>query len=325
MTGMGLSRRRLMLGAGLGTVGAVAGAAVAAWRGRSGEDPAVAEAPTELRIATGPPGAVYRVIGGELVKLLTDRFPRSRIVEIQTDGTIDNLALLTDRRSELAFAHLDATGAGLVVGRPPDVTAVARLHDAWLQVIVMHDSKVRRFVDLHDRPVTAGGSGSGSRFVTRRLAEVAGIRLNLLDAVQADGATLLATGKVDAMMTLTGIPTPAVSRLATDHRLRMLPLEEYAAAMERRYGGFYAPAVLPASVYKDVEATEMLTTPNLLLSRPELPASVIQVVAHTLVAERARIARGHAGANSINIRTAIATAPVRLHPGAENYFRAAKP
>jgi uncharacterized protein len=320
-----LTRRRLLLTAGLGVAAVAGGAGALAWSRRSGADPAVAAAPAELRLATGPPGAVYTVVGGELVKLLAARFPRSRVVEVRTDGSVDNLALLADRKAELGFAHVDSTREALQAKRPVDVTAVARLYDAWMQVIVLAESPVRRFADLHRRPVTAGGAGSGSLFASTRLAAVAGIEPRFLDAVQADGATLLAAGKVDAMMTMTGIPTPAVTRLAAQRDLRMIPLDEYTAEIERSFGGMYTPAALPSSVYQGVEATETLTTPTLLLACPGLPDSVVEVVARTLIAERAQIARGHAGAIGINDRTAISTEPVRLHPGAVNYFRSVKP
>jgi uncharacterized protein len=52
---------------------------------------------------------------------------------------------------------------------------------------------------------------------------------------------------------------------------------------------------------------------------------VIESVTDALFAGRARIALGHPDANRINLRTAIATAPVRLHPGAVSYFRSVKP
>jgi TRAP-type uncharacterized transport system substrate-binding protein len=68
-----------------------------------------------------------------------------------------------------------------------------------------------------------------------------------------------------------------------------------------------------------------LTTPNLLLARPDLPDAVVETVTEALFSQRDRIARSHPEANRINVRTAIATAPIRLHPGAMRYFRSAKP
>ena len=82
--------------------------------------------------------------------------------------------------------------------------------------------------------------------------------------------------------------------------------------------------MLPATAYNGVPATDTLTTPNLLLAQPSLSADLVAVVADALFAERARIALGHPEANRLNVRTGIATGPVRLHPGAVRYFRSIK-
>jgi uncharacterized protein len=327
-------RRHLLLGAGAAVVGAAGATATAVlpWAGIPeaatrwfDEDPTGAGELVQFRLATGPPGAVYRGVGGELLKVLAERFPRARLSEIQTGASVDNLALLASNGTELGFATLDATMAGLAVGRPADVTAVARIYDNWMHVIVPASSQVRTFEDLDGRTITAGATGSGTRFTTDRLIGLTGIRPRIVDANQDEGAELLAAGRVDAMLSSAGIPTPAVHRLAEQVSLRMVPLGAYSEAMESRYGDFYAPAVLPSSVYPGVDATKTLTIPNLLLARPELPTTVIEVVTDALFTERARIAHGHPEANRINVRTGIATAPVRLHPGAVRYFRSVKP
>ncbi len=319
-----LTRRTLLL-TGLGITGAVAAGAAGAALALPDDQRQPAADPAELRLATGPEGGVYRVIGGEIVKILAERFPNSRVNAIPTGASVDNLALLASGSTEMALAYLDATVAGLAAGRPHDVTAVARLYDAWMHVIVLSSSPMRSFLDLDGRMITAGAAGSGTRFTTDRLIDIANIRPQIIDASQARGAELLVSGRVDAMLSLTGVPTPAVTTLANSLRVRLIPIGSYADAMQTRYGAYYMPAPLPSSIYPNVDATETFTTPNLLLARPDLPEAVVEVVADMLFTQRDRIARSHPEANRINVRTAIATAPVRLHPGAVRYFRSAKP
>jgi uncharacterized protein len=315
-----LPRRRVLIGAGLAAVGAASATSAILGLRSSEED----VEPGTLRFATGPPGGVYRELAGELLNVLAGRFPGTRLVPIHTGGARDNLALLASGGADLAFAYLDSTVAGLARSRPRTATAVARLYDGWMHVIVRASSSIRTFTELDGRVVTAGAAGSGSRFATDRLIQLANIGPRIVNADQDRGADLLAAGRADAMVTLSGIPTPAVTRLAKTVGLRMIPLEAYATTMAREYGDYYAPAVLPSSVYRGVDATETFTVPNLLLARPELPARVIEGVTRALFEERERIARGHPDGNRINVRTAIATAPVPLHPGAVQYFRAAK-
>ena len=274
---------------------------------------------------SGPKGAVYRAIGGQLVRVLAERFPGTRVREIQTGASVDNLHLLAGGGTDLAFASLDAVVEGLASGQPADTTAISRLYDSWMHLVVPTASPLRSFTDLDGRPVASGAAGSGTRFTANRLVDLAGIRPHLVDADQTDSAALLAAGRVAAMLSLTGVPTPAITDLARRTAIRLIPLEQYAAALADRYGDSYTPAVLPSSAYPGVAATGTLTVPNLLLARPDLADDVVERIAAALFAERARIAVGHLEANRINVRSGISTGPVRLHPGALNYFRSVKP
>lgn len=317
-----VGRRRLL---GLAAGAAAGGLGAAVWALWPGAEPGPAGVPAVLRVATGPPGAVYRKVGGSLVQVLSARFPHSQVSEIQTGASVDNLELLAGRETELAFSSLDSTAWGLAAGIPRDVTAVARIYDSWMQVFVAADSPIRSFAELDGRPIAAGAAGSGTRFTLERLIETIGIRPELRDATQEAGAEMLAAGQVAAMCTLTGVPTPAVAWLVERMRLRMLPLDGgYAKEILDEYGELYAAATLPSSVYQGVASATTLTTPNLLLARPDLSPELVMAVADALFAERARIAVGHPEALRLNVRTGIATGPVRLHPGAQRYFRAVK-
>jgi TRAP transporter TAXI family solute receptor len=316
-----LPRRRVLALGGLVVAGAAGGVSAVLGGRRS----AAGDAPAELRIATGPPGGVFREIGAALASALASRLPKTRIRLVYTDASVDNLALLGRADAELAFAALDTVEAAIAAGRPRDVTAVARLFDSWMQVLVLVGSPLRRLADVDGRPVAAGASGSGTRFTTERLVALAQLRPTLVTATQDEGAAALRAGRVDALFTFTGVPTPAVSRLVRETAVRLLPLDGYGDGLVERFGPVYHQATLPSTAYDGVAGIETVTTPNLLLARPDLPDRVVETVAQGLFAERARMAVDHPEANQINVRTAVATMPVPLHPGALAYYRSTKP
>jgi TRAP transporter TAXI family solute receptor len=308
-----LSRRAFVLGA-------AGGLAVA---GCSGEDPA---GPAELRIATGPPGAVFREVGTALAEVIGERLPRSRVRAIPTGASVENLRLLAGRRTELAFASLDAIVAGLAVGVPRSTTAVARLYDSFVHLVARGgDGPVRRLGDLTGRTVSMGAPGSGTQFTAGRLlARHPNVRPRLVNLDQAASAAALTEHRIDAFFTLTGVPTPAITRALPGLALRLVPLGDEVNRMNDAYGEQYAPATIPSSAYPGIPATDTMTVANLLLAQPGLEADVVEVITRALFDERARIARSHPEANRINIRTGIATSPVPLHPGASRYYRSVK-
>src|SRR6266540_2933183 len=239
--------RRWVLGTGvLAAVGAaISGGTALARRGERLADP-----PAELRIATGPPGAVYERIGAALKAALAPRLPRTRVSTIPTGASVVNLALLARSQTELALASLDAIVAGLAAGRPTDVTAVTRLYDSWLHLLVRADSQIKAVTDLNGLAVAAGAEGSGTRFTTTRLLALAGVHPKLVTATQAEGAAMLAAGHVDAYFSLTGIPTPAVTDELLPHTpVRLIDLGAWVTKMNATYGALYSLATLPASTY----------------------------------------------------------------------------
>lgn len=286
------------------------------------------DAPGSLRLATGPQGGVYREIGAALASVLDRRLPSTKVRALPTDASVENLSLLAEGRTDLGFAQLDATMAGLADGVPHEATAVARLFDSWLHLVVHADGPIRDVRDLDGRVVAIGAPRSGTQFTVRRLLELLpDVRPRTVHLPQDEEAAAFRAGRVDAFFTMTGVPTPAVSTLASTMPIRLVPLPGFADELNRHHGPGYAAyrsATVASSAYPGIPATETVTVANLLLVRPELAVDVVEVVAATLFAERERIARGHPEARSINVRTGIATGPVPLHPGAVRYFRAHK-
>jgi uncharacterized protein len=314
-------RRRALLG-GLAALGAAAvGAPLIAHARRDHEH----AGPAELRIATGPPGGVFREIGGALAGVLRQRLPGTAITCVPTDASLSNLTLLDQGKVDLAFAAVDTVAAGMAEGRPRDITAVARLFDSWMQVLVPVESSIASLADLDGQAVAAGAEGSGTRFTVERLIAQTALRPRLVTATQDAGASALAAGSVAAWFTFTGVPTPAVRALAAKRKLRLLPLDAYLVDMTNRFGAVYNVATLPSTTYPGIAGTSTFITPNLLLARPAVSDRVVETVTAGLFGELSHIAQEHPEVTEINTRSGSATMPVRLHPGALEYFRSMKP
>jgi uncharacterized protein len=282
-------------------------------------------APKRLRIATGPAGGVFRVIGAALARVLRRQLPDTRIQVICSGASVDNLAMLTQGAADLCLASLDTVTDLFTRSGQSGLTAIARLYDSWMQVLVLGGSQITALAQLDNRPVAAGTTGSATRFCLTRLAQTTGVTLRLVPADQDEGVAALAAGAVDGFATFTGAPTPAVTGLVRSTSVRLLPLADEALAMTGRFGSVYTAATLPSTTYQGVGGAPTLTTPNLLLARQDLNTTVVEVITAALFTQRATIARGHPEADQINVRSGIATMPVRLHPGAIAYYRSIKP
>ncbi|GAA1995986.1 TAXI family TRAP transporter solute-binding subunit [Nocardiopsis rhodophaea] len=270
----------------------------------------------ELVLATGPPGAVFREIGGALATELHGTMPQTEVTVLGTGASTENLRLLDEGRAHLGISSLDAAASD-----PDGVAAIGRLYDSYLHLVVRADSEIADVDDLTGKRVSFGATGSGTEYTMLRLAARIGLNVDDTRMDQAASARALAKREIDAMFSLTGIPTPAITDLLRHESLRCLPLDRQAADMAEAYPGSYFPATIPATAYPGLPPCPTLSVPNVLLARTDMPDAVARTITETVFTTADAMAAKRPEAAQINVRTGIATSPIPLHPGAVQWFR----
>jgi TRAP transporter TAXI family solute receptor len=278
-------------------------------------------------LATGPDGAVFREIGAALAAALADQLPRTKVTARPSHASVENLRLLREGTAHLALSSLDSMVSKdvfLSADDPNGISAIGRLYDSFLHLVVPKDSPIRSFADLAGKRVSLGPVESGTEFTGMRLQHLLGVGPLDLRMAHSESAEHLRAGTIDAFLALTGIPTPAITGLLGDVPIRLVDLPNEANALAAAYQGPYVPATIPATTYGDLGPCRTVSVPNLLLARTSVPEDVVEVATRTVFTESERIAAGHAEASRINVRTGIATGSVPLHKGAQRWFRSVK-
>lgn len=311
---MGPSRRTALLAG----AGAFAAAAVTSCTRGPALDPPL------LVVATGPPGAVYREIGGELARLLDERLARNEVTTVETRASHDNLFMLEDGEAHLGLANLDSI-LSTEIGGEAQISAVGRLYDSFVHLVVAADSSVQSLEDLDGLRVSVGAVNSGTEFTAEQILEETGLSPEAVRLDQAESADALKSGEVDAMFSLTGLPTPAIVSLAEEAPLRLVDLSGTADVMATAFPEAYFPATIPATTYADIPACPTMSIPNLLLCRDDLPEDLVHLITDAVYTGASRLAEQRPEAAQINVRTGISTGIVPLHPGAEQWYRDHKP
>ena len=285
----------------------------------------------ELRLATGPEGAVYRRIGGALAERITAVVPGARVTTVPSRASTDNIRMLLNDEVDLGLTSLDAVFPAGSNESPAGLSALCRLYDSHLHLVVLAESPVTTLAGLAGARVGLGARDSGTEFTSLRLLAQNGIEIDGSYNAQAVSAQELLRGDLDAMFSLSGVPTPAVSQLADERPIRLIPLEREAGELAQAYPGPYVPAAIPSTAYPDVPATGTVAVPNILLVRDDVPADLVAAITETIFTDAAALAAdgGPAAGTAepvpeawqINVRTGISTGPVPLHPGAAAWFR----
>ncbi|MFI7708188.1 TAXI family TRAP transporter solute-binding subunit [Nonomuraea sp. NPDC049480] len=280
-----------------------------------------------LRLATGPAGAVYRRIGGALAEHVSEHVPGATLTTVPSGASTDNIRMLRNGEVHLGLTSLDAliTTDG---SAPEGLSAVCRLYDSHLHLVVMAGSAIDEFRDLEGKRISLGARDSGTEFTSLRVLKLGPVNADSQYLSQAASAAALRDGEIDAMFSLTGVPTPAITDLAQRHLIRLIPLDAQADALFTAFPGPYTPAMIPATAYAGVPATRTVAVPNVLLVRNDLPDDLVYAITDTIFTHTGTItsasrddAEAVPEAWQINVRTGISTASIPLHPGAANWFR----
>jgi uncharacterized protein len=257
-----------------------------------------------LTLAAGEEGGLYL----DFARLLSANAPDGlRINPIATGGSMDNLNRLRAEQADLALTLADSA--------TPELVALGRVYENYLQLVVLADSPVRSAADLRGKPVSLGATGSGAALQGSRLELGADVKhMPLDDAVEA-----LKRGEIAALLWSGGVPTP---RLARETGLRLLPLDNQLPRLRSAFGSVYELVTVRSGVYGSTTETPTVGTANLLMCRPELPDDLAGAIVRMLVQRAAQLVPAQAlGTQFLDVRSLIVTGRIALHPGAAQEYR----
>ncbi|GAA3268233.1 TAXI family TRAP transporter solute-binding subunit [Dactylosporangium vinaceum] len=289
----------------------------------AGCDPDGAEAAGELRIATGSPGAVYYRYGSAIAELCKKYLPNVHASVLTTAASEINVRNVLDDVADVAFTQADVTDSH-EKAQPRQLAALARLYDDHIHVVVAAQGPIAQLHDLQGRRVSIGGVGSGTAITARRVLSVSGIEVHEAQYGLDDSVRGLRNGDVEAFFFSGGLPVSAIADLAREFPIRLLNLADPVKALRSQWGDYYAERVVPASTYTGITATVAIGIANYLVVRMTMSEPLAYGVTRLLFEGRDELAKAHQAAARLNIRSAISTPPLALHPGAIRYYRAQK-
>lgn len=301
-----------------------------------------------LRIAAGNPGGVYDKLAQTLADVWAGDLGIDRPAVVPTGGSPDNVNLVLGGGADIAFVAADVAADRSEV--QPGLTALARIHDDYLHIVVRADSGITKMDQLRGRVVAVGSPSSGVEYIAQRLLKVAGFATQHLkglgDTATAapetvrtlnlgleDALAALDNGKIAALVWSGGLPTPLIAGYndkAADTGKSPLRLLDIADLMkkvqsaDKTYSQVYGTATIPASTYKQPEPVTTLVVPNFLVIPASMSADVAEALTRGLFDARAQLAQANPAALSIDVHPGIETQPIPLHPGALRYYRALK-
>ena len=136
-----------------------------------------------------------------------------------------------------------------------------------------------------------------------------------------ESVAALRDGTIDAFFWSGGVPTGAITDLATTDAIRILPLDAYLPRMRERYGEAYREAEVAKGDYEGVAPSATIGVPNLLVVSEAMDERLAFRITELLFARKKQLAEVTPQAEKLEpADSAKSVPPVALHPGARRFY-----
>lgn len=288
----------------------------------------------QLSIATGGTGGVYYPLGGGFGSILGKTFPGTTATAQVTGGSVANLQLVGSGKADLCFTQVDAAWDAIngtdkfTSGKLP-IRALVVMYPNHMHVVTVEGSGINKVEDIKGKRVSTGSPGSATEVYALRVIEAAGLdpdkdvkreRLGVAESVNA-----IKDKKVDAFFWVGGLPTAAVTDLAStpNTQIKLLDISQLTSKMNAKYGPLYAEATIPATTYKGMgKDNKNNTVWNIMAVNASTSDELAYNLTKTMLEKVDELALVHKEALNIKVGNQTSSrAGIPWHPGALKYFK----
>ncbi len=298
-----------------------------------------------FRIGTGGVAGTYYPIAGTIAYAISNP-PGSRpcesggscgpaglvIIAQSANGSVANVKGIQQGNLESGFvqsdiAHWAYTGTGTFAGDHPrqELRAIANLYPESLHVVARKGAGISKIRDLIGKRVSIDEPGSGTLIDAELILDAYGIAKSDVELEYLKPAVAIErvrNHELDAFFVVAGYPARAISELASDTEIILLPIDGPEAASIVAQHQFFSLDHVPAGIYTGVGRVETLSVGAQWLVSSAVDAEMVYQITRSLWHENSRklLDAGHAKGKHILLKTALDGITVPLHPGAMRFY-----
>ena len=267
-----------------------------------------------INIATGGTAGTYYPIGGAIAEILNKNGMNASAQS--TGASVANINMLKDKQVELAIVQNDITyyavnGEEMFKdsGKVENLNAIASLYPETCQFVVREDSGIKSIADLKGKRVAVGAAGSGAEANARQILEAYGLTYNDVDEQFlsfAEGAYAIKDGTVDAAFVTAGYPTASVQDVASQNKIRLLPVgDDQVKVLAEKYP-FYTRTTIPAGTYQGFnEEIQSVSVMAILVANDKIDAALGEKLTKAVFDNLDKIAAAHSAGKNITKDSAL--------------------
>jgi TRAP transporter TAXI family solute receptor len=298
-----------------------------------------------FRIGTGGVAGTYYPIGGMIAHAISNP-PGSRpcdsggscgppgllLIAQSANGSVANVNDIQTGNLESGFVQSDIaywafTGTGTFAGDPPkqDLRAIANLYPESIHLVARRDSGIRQVRDLIGKRVSIDEPGSGTLIDAGLVLREYGISNDELEIEYMKPSIAIErirSNKLDAFFIVAGYPARAITELASDTEIVLIPIDGPEADNLVSSYRFFARDNIPQDVYEGIAKTETVSVGAQWLVASGIDSDIVYQITKSLWHENSRklLDSGHVKGKHISLQSALDGIAVPLHPGSRRFY-----
>jgi TRAP transporter TAXI family solute receptor len=295
-------------------------------------DSALAADKRLLSIATASTGGSWYPAGGAISSIVNKYVPNTEASAHPSAASRENIRLLQEKKTDLAMVMPDVafyaqTATDIYKGKSP--AKIRGLFSFWgidLLIIARADTDIKTVADLKGHRVGFGPPGSGSANMSQKILAEYGltykdVKPQFISATEQSQA--LKDKSLDAAMYTIGTPAATFVDLCTLNKMRIIPIQNDMMAKILKSHPYYAPSVIPAGAYPQIDYdTPALKWLGLVVTYEDLDADLAYQIVKAVAKDHLdEFKQAHAKAKKLSTAQMAAGMSIPWHPGAARFWK----
>ena len=279
-------------------------------------------------------GGAY-ILGAGVITITNKYLSDIKLVQEATTGTMDIVRRMQARESAKkdclgVFGTVDAwralKGYDEYAGKPfAGIRALTYVLGTDLYFVVPTNSPIKSYADAKGKRIGVGGPGSTTANTALFLFEQHGVTKKDFKPqyyVFREIVEGIQNGSLDGGIFVGGYPIAAYSELATQHNVRIVPLEENFLKKVTTEHPYYYRTVVKAKSYKGLEQdTTILGFTTAIYAYEGMSNELVYRILKNLFEHKTEYYAIHSAAKDMTVEDATKGIPVPFHPGAVKYLK----
>jgi len=287
-----------------------------------------AHAVEQLSMGTATVGGLFYNLGSPITRCVNDALPEVNITAEFTQGSVENLRLIGQKKMQLAIitpsiGTAARKGTAMFKGKEPiDIRVVVRLLPNANIWAVLKNSDVNSISELRGKKVAVGPASGGLGTVAR--AQLAGNGLNYKKDIKPYflGAGAMADALRDGTVEGAILTMELAKQVALTRPLKPLPWDEATLNKFIQENPVYGKYIYPPNTFKGVDYP-ILTMDNgvQLICPVDMDEELVYKLAKVITENLACMARIYAPAKTLTPQWVASELANPFHPGSIKYFK----